>query len=191
MNEFNPNFQDPNSPDNHPDRHSEHQPPADGVIGMAPSLRKKGLDYEPGIPGQFPPMRTAVVLDDADRSSRLFARLIDGAVFLVGYIFVMMSGGEGFGAALGFFVLLALGIYQIFLLTTRGQTIGKQTMRIKIVVADDGENGGFVKNVLLREILNSLIGLLPFYSIVDVLFIFRGDQRCIHDLIAGTRVVNA
>jgi hypothetical protein len=39
------------------------------------------------------------------------------------------------------------------------------------------------------------IGLVPIigpiYSIVDVLFIFRDDRRCIHDHIAGTRVVVA
>jgi uncharacterized RDD family membrane protein YckC len=28
-----------------------------------------------------------------------------------------------------------------------------------------------------------------FYSIADVLFIFGKDRRCLHDLLAGTRVV--
>jgi uncharacterized RDD family membrane protein YckC len=42
---------------------------------------------------------------------------------------------------------------------------------------------------LLRSWLNTLIGIIPFYGLVDVLFIFREDKRCIHDLIAGTHVV--
>jgi uncharacterized RDD family membrane protein YckC len=30
-----------------------------------------------------------------------------------------------------------------------------------------------------------------FVGILDALFIFRSDRRCIHDLIAATRVVRA
>jgi uncharacterized RDD family membrane protein YckC len=41
----------------------------------------------------------------------------------------------------------------------------------------------------MRAWVNFLLGVIPFYWLVDVLFIFRDDQRCIHDLIASTRVV--
>jgi uncharacterized RDD family membrane protein YckC len=33
--------------------------------------------------------------------------------------------------------------------------------------------------------------LRPAFHIVDWCMIFRDDQRCLHDLIAGTRVVQA
>ena len=46
-------------------------------------------------------------------------------------------------------------------------------------------------NVLLRVVVNGLLGFIPLYGVVDILFIFREDRRCIHDLIAGTVVVNA
>ena len=58
--------------------------------------------------------------------------------------------------------------------------MGKKALRIRIVKMDTGENGGFVPNVLLRLIVNGL---------VEILFIFRGDRCCIHDMIAGTQAV--
>jgi uncharacterized RDD family membrane protein YckC len=49
--------------------------------------------------------------------------------------------------------------------------------------------------VLLRAILGGIIGAIPYlggiYGLVDALFIFRDDRRCVHDHIAGTRVVKA
>ena len=53
---------------------------------------------------------------------------------------------------------------------------------------DTGENGGFVPKVL-RLIVNGLLGIISLYGLVDILFIFRGDRPCIHDMIAGTQVV--
>jgi len=191
MNEFNPNFQDPDSPENRPEKPPDPPPPTDDVIGMAPSLRKKGMEPDPALPGMVPFERIPIVPDHAGRTDRFFARIIDLAATGIGYFIMLSSDGDGFGASLGFFFLLALAIYQIYLLTTRGQTIGKQTMKIKIVREDNGEQSGFVRNVLLREFLNGLLAFLPFYGLVDILFIFRADQRCIHDHIAGTRVVNA
>ena len=97
-------------------------------------------------------------------------------------------------AAIGVAFLLILAI-QLYLLITRGQTIGKKLLGIKIVCFEDGTNPGFVKVFLLRILVNGLIGAVPFlgmaYSLADILFIFRDDQRCIHDLLAGTKVVPA
>lgn len=93
---------------------------------------------------------------------------------------------------LGFVALLAV---QIYLLVTRGQTVGKKLVGIRIVTYPEGENPGFVKAVLLRLVVNGVIGSVPFlgavYTLVDICFIFRADKRCIHDLIAGTHVVKA
>lgn len=87
--------------------------------------------------------------------------------------------------------LIVFTVIQLTYLTTRGQTLGKMMCKVKIVMLADGMNGGFVPNVLLRTIVNGLIGMVPFYGIVDIFFIFREDRRCIHDLIAGTVVVKA
>jgi len=103
---------------------------------------------------------------------------------------LMIAGFVTIGAAM----VVLLGI-QIYLLVTRGQTLGKKFLGIKIVCFEDDSNPGFVKVFLLRMLVNGLIGAVPFlgliYSLTDILFIFREDRRCIHDLIAGTKVVQA
>ena len=122
----------------------------------------------------------------AGRGSRLGAAIIDGLIALIPYIILIFVE-----PILGFLLLAAVFILQMVLLTKDGQTVGKKALGIRIVKVDTGWNGGFVTNVLLRFILNGLLGLIPLYSLVDVLFIFRGDRRCIHDLIAGTQVIEA
>ena len=96
-----------------------------------------------------------------------------------------------FDPVIGGILLLAVFVYQIVLLTKDGQTVGKKAWGIRIVRMQTGANGGFVTNVLLRLIVNGLLGLIPLYGLVNILFIFRSDLRCIHDMIAGTQVVEA
>lgn len=122
----------------------------------------------------------------ASRGSRLAAALIDNAAFMVVYLVSLFVLNEPAIFLLGLGLLAA---YQIYLLTTQGQSLGKMVMKIRIIKCDTHANGGFVTNVLLRGVLNGIICLVPFYALVDIFFIFRDDRRCIHDLIAGTQVV--
>jgi uncharacterized RDD family membrane protein YckC len=39
--------------------------------------------------------------------------------------------------------------------------------------------------------VNSLIGIIPLYTIIDLLFIFGEQRQCLHDKIADTIVVKA
>lgn len=142
-----------------------------------------------------PPPPQPVAGQLADRGTRLGARFIDGLLavplFVIWIIIASTSNSEA-GEIIGLviFVLGIIGLvaYQWWLLSTEGQTIGKRMVNIRVVCLN-GTNGGFVTNVLMREILNGLIGIIPFYSLVDVLFIFSDERRCIHDHIAGTRVI--
>lgn len=159
-----------------------------GVTPPAPSLRKISRSQQTTADGLH---RTTVVADLASHWDRLKARLIDGALPLCGLFLMELAGGEGLFAVLGILIIVALFVYQIYLLSTTGQTIGKRSVNIRVVKADTGEIGGFSTNVLMREGVNTLLAIIPFYSLVDILFIFRDDRRCIHDHLAGTRVVNA
>ena len=144
----------------------------------------------------------------APAGSRFAAACIDGLVFLPAGIlggilaFILrptpgeppQAPGAAFaviGALVGLYVLVFV-VLQIVFLSTRGQTIGKRAMKIRIVKLD-GSAPGFVHAVLLRVIVNALPSAIPvvggLYGLTDILFIFRTDHRCIHDHIAGTRVV--
>lgn len=80
-------------------------------------------------------------------------------------------------------------------LATRGQTVGKMAAKTRIVSVADGKILSLPRVVGMRYLPIWLLGQLPLVgmliSIVDTLFIFRSDRRCIHDLIAGTHVVTA
>ena len=165
----------------------------------------------------------------AERGTRLVARLIDWALELVCAIpgamilgeeflkvAIMVSQGQepdfseldyqrlGLGALVLGACWLALLIVQVWMLTTRGQSIGKRMTKIRIVRVEDGRAPGIVHAWVLREFLITMIGIVagmipfigpfllrPAFHITDWCLIFRDDQRCLHDLIASTRVVRA
>jgi uncharacterized RDD family membrane protein YckC len=140
----------------------------------------------------------------AERGTRLGAVLLDCLALLIcllpGFV-VLMAGGDDndttkvIGGLLITVFFLALAIVQIYMLTTRGQSIGKRIVGVKIVKYADSSSPGFVHACLLRAIVPSLIGGIPIvggiFSIVNICFIFGEERRCIHDLIAGTKVVKA
>jgi len=142
----------------------------------------------------------------AGRGMRLVAFIIDTIilalilipVMLVGGILAMLMSGEepGFGTTLmigvASFVLFVL--VQGYPLSATGQTWGKKALGMKIVDLA-GNKPEFGKLIALRYLTTQVIGMIPvvgfLYWLVNVLFIFGDDRRCIHDKIAGTRVVMA
>ncbi len=139
----------------------------------------------------------------ADRTSRLLAAIIDRALYLpfvltAAILFPgVLRGGESAWLAVTFAVVIPLIIfaYQCWLLATAGQTIGKRYMKLRIVKVPDLSQGGFVTNVLMRQVAMWAIGAVPVLGsvvlLVNPFFIFRDDRRCIHDHIAGTCVIKA
>jgi uncharacterized RDD family membrane protein YckC len=134
----------------------------------------------------------------AERGTRFVAQLLDGllafgAVVPFGIAFFLSD--KNFWWLLGIVpFLLALSIYQWYLVATRGQTLGKGWMNIKIVKLD-GSPVNFVSGVLLRNWVSGIIGAIPtvgmIFRLVDICLIFAADRRCIHDHIAGTKVIAA
>lgn len=136
------------------------------------------------------PAAVVRVAEPAGRGQRLLAVIIDAACGAA-----CSLPGLYPDPAIGIFLMLGLGLmllaFQIFLLSTTGQTIGKRLIGVRIVRFDDGGNPGFVHAVLLRLGVMMLMSAVAIVSLIDVLMIFREDRRCLHDLIAGTEVVKA
>jgi uncharacterized RDD family membrane protein YckC len=77
-------------------------------------------------------------------------------------------------------------------LKMRGQTIGKTVLGIKII-DDQNQVPNIYRLILLRQLPLFLLHPLPMlgklYSLFDGMLIFGRPRKCIHDLLAGTRVV--
>lgn len=149
---------------------------------------------------------SALVL--ASRTSRLGAVLLDSLVVLLPlglvmapfYRQIVSSGGarppDAFFIAFGLFGLFALAftVYQLVLLYRHGQTVGKKMLGIRIV-RSDGSRASFGRLLGLRYLVPGVISMLPvlgpIFSLINPLFIFAEDRRCLHDRIADTIVVNA
>ncbi len=96
------------------------------------------------------------------------------------------------GKSAAYLVILAL--VQACLLTLRGQSVGKLILGIRIVRFSTEAPADFLHVYVIRSFVPFVIGrilvLSFFFLITDVCFIFREDQRCLHDLMADTKVVN-
>ena len=86
-------------------------------------------------------------------------------------------------------IFLAL---QGYLLFNRQQTIGKLLLNMRIVGMEQ-EQVPAAKLYGMRYFLlhvASQVPVLNLIGIVDPLLIFRKDKRCLHDLLAGTQVID-
>jgi uncharacterized RDD family membrane protein YckC len=103
--------------------------------------------------------------------------------------------GMALGLGIAGLALLALSVVQIAMLSTRGQTIGKRIVGIRVVRFADGERAGFTRAWLVRDFARGMLCAIPQFGqifwLVDLCFIFRADRRCLHDLMAGTKVISA
>jgi uncharacterized RDD family membrane protein YckC len=85
-------------------------------------------------------------------------------------------------------------IYAI-MVTKSGQTPGKKLCGIRILRSQTGELPGFVRGVLLRSWIFNIAYSIPvlggIFAIVDYAMIFGSERKCLHDVVAGTMVVES
>jgi uncharacterized RDD family membrane protein YckC len=147
----------------------------------------------------------------ATRTLRLAGAIVDSvasAAFVVPFLLftgdwtAAISGELSYGTiSLGGFA--SFTAMQGYLLATRGQTIGKWLVGTRIVRADNDEVPTLARTLGLRygtlalglpvTLLVLVLALVTPYpnivvGLIDIALIFRRDRRCLHDLIAGTKV---
>lgn len=92
-------------------------------------------------------------------------------------------------AAIGFAFFAAI---QWKFLKATGQTIGKKVAKTRIVTME-GKKPEIGDLLGKRYLFMNFLGVIPVVggvlALVNALFVFRKDRRCIHDQVAGTQVV--
>lgn len=134
----------------------------------------------------------------ASAGARAAATAVDLAVFYAPYLVSLSETAPPPARVAGAFAALAMLAAQAALLARDGQTVGKKMWRLRVVRRDTGENGGFATNVLIRAVaawtpnlLLVALGSPPLWLAADALTLWwRGDGLSLHDLIAGTAVVD-
>jgi len=131
----------------------------------------------------------------ATPGQRLLARIVDGLVIIgVGFCALQLAPQDSVIDRFLWVIGSAAAVLmcQAVLLSTCGQHIGKVLLGLRIV-REDGTPARFVHAFLMRDGLMFVIGLIPgiggLIRLTDNLCIFTDDHRCLHDRIAGTRVV--
>jgi uncharacterized RDD family membrane protein YckC len=144
----------------------------------------------------------------ASRWVRLGAAILDALIVMAVIIPLQYFGGfwtmamnaarNGYSLPFGTTVLWAAIGLAVFIavqgwpLHQSGQTWAKRILSIRIVDLE-GRKPPLLKLLGLRYLPLQIISQVPvigvIVALVNPLFIFREDRRCLHDLIAGTRVV--
>ena len=141
--------------------------------------------------------------DLASRWTRLFASIIDTLVLFLFLLPAMyftggfegpMAGEENsvlYNLALGIISLVIFTIINGSLLIREGQTIAKKMLGIRIVTLDSELPN--LKGFLTRYSVFFLPGQVPVlgqvFGFINILYIFGPKRRCLHDLVAKTKVI--
>lgn len=141
----------------------------------------------------------------ASRSDRLLANLLDSFVVFVPLAFTGLIEGffriarrippDGSSSIWGPSAVLITGaviLIQLVGVARTGQSIGKHWRRIRVVQMD-GSPVSLATVIFLRNVIPFGVSQLTcgITALLDIFFVFREDRRCLHDLLAGTQVVNA
>ena len=184
-------------------------PPSPGPPGPPPDPGSYGPS---GMTG-WAMTGTGQQLELAGAGARLGARIIDIVIMGVAMILLLIIGvmallgfssGDsvtddeetiGWAFIFGFTGIAALVglLYEVVLIATRGQTLGKMMTSIKVVRADDGSVPGWGKSIG-RWIIPVVLAFIPAVGwllslLVYVSLLWDSARQGWHDKAAGTLVI--
>ena len=170
------------------------------------------------ISNPYAPPRAAVrdVVDPlvdaelADLSTRLGAAILEGIIFMgmvyapmivLGVVLPSIRAASGarvdgpdamtmiglLGTLTGLVAWIWLNVKYIL---ENGQSIAKRICGIK-VVRSNGAPASLGRIFWLRNVVNAMLGIVPLYGLIDILFIFGEKRQCLHDKLADTIVIKA
>lgn len=141
----------------------------------------------------------------ASRWARLFGSILDGIIiglvttpvlWAMGWFDMILSGEQP-----GTMMVLASGLGGVaifalingYFIVDRGQTIGKMALGTRMVMVDGShpEMPAWLKRYAVLMLVPQIPLVGSLINLVNVLFIFNSEKRCLHDLAAGTKVVKA
>ena len=145
----------------------------------------------------------------ASPGARLGARILDTVIVIVAFIILAVlgvsvaAGGSDSDEASAFsvgavvasvLIGAAVGLlYEVTMIATRGQTLGKMATSIKVVRADNGLVPGWGKSIS-RWIIPALLPIIPFVGwllslLVYISLLWDKVRQGWHDKAAGTLVI--
>ena len=151
---------------------------------------------EHNIVTQTPVAPAKAVGEKASRVDRLWAAIFDGVIMFICMIPFSDFFAIDIATSLQSQILWGLYLYATYfllngyLLYHHGQTIGKWLMKIRIEDLK-GDKASLRRIFFLRWLPLQICGYTPFvkgFLIIDTLFIFTKQRRCVHDYIAKTQV---
>ncbi len=140
----------------------------------------------------------------AGRGRRLLASLIDACLVpALTVLLILVTGilesAEAYRDQMWVAQVLGLSILGYlmlngYLLWSRGQTVGKAMLGLIIVNSETGEQASIWRLILIRAwffpvLFLTLAPPLTILPLIDLVPIFFGRRRCLHDFLAGTMVV--
>ncbi len=163
-------------------------PVEDGLFNPYEAPRADIYESGPALRGE---------LELADPGSRLVAELINGfsLVIMMGLgVLPFLTIGRGETPGCGHFALILIMVmvwisWNWSWIAKYDQSVGKRMMGIR-VVRSGGERATMGQQIGMRWLVGKfLLRIIPFYELIDALFVFRADRRCVHDHVADTIVV--
>ncbi|GGP59066.1 RDD family protein [Streptomyces abikoensis] len=169
--------------------------PGGGPYGGPYGAPQGGGPYGPDPLAGMPPL--------ANRFKRLVARIIDGLIVSIPISVVFSLSTRNYdpwndqarSTSLSIIVAVVYFVYEGLMLTTRGQTVGKMLMRIRVAMLDNGAipegRPGWT-----RAAVYSLPEIVPccgfVFWLVNVLWCTwdKPYHQCVHDKAARTVVVS-